>query len=104
MARAKQTLGIIVNSDRYFDFVTSLAEAATGCGKVVHMHLLDTGCRFALTDACRRLSRRIRITVCAQSAEKMSPETGGGDLHGLQLAPPQELTRLLKQCDRHVVF
>ena len=104
MTNTKQILGIIVNSSRYFDFVANLAEAAAGSGKAVHIHLLGAGCGFALTDACRRLSRQARITVCSQSAAKMAPVIGCGDMNELCLVPPQELTRLLKQCDRHVVF
>jgi len=51
MAQAEDTLGIIVNSDRYFDFVTHLAEAAAEHDKSVHIHLVGAGCQFAVTDA-----------------------------------------------------
>ena len=97
---AKDTLGIIVNSNRYFEFVSNLAEAAADHDKVVKIHLLGAGCQFAATDACMRLRRRTRITMCAKSAGQISQ----GAKEHIPLVPPQELTRLLEQCDRYVVF
>jgi len=48
---AKDTLGIIVNSNRYFDFVIKLAEAAADNQKQVRMHLVGAGCEFVKTEA-----------------------------------------------------
>ena len=104
MAQAKDTLGIIVNSDRYFDFVTHLAKAAAEHDKSVHIHLVGSGCRFAVTDACLQLSDRAQITMCAKSSKKMEQMLGQETKERIPLVPPQGLTMLLKQCDRHVVF
>ena len=104
MMHVKDTLGIVVNSNRYFDFVTHLAEAAADHDKTVHIHLLGDGCEFATTEACIRLSRQARITMCAKSARQIVQEDVERVKDGISLVPPQELTRLLKQCDRYVVF
>lgn len=101
---AKDTLGIIVNSNRYFDFVVNLAEAAADHDKAVQIHLLGDGCQFATTEACTRLSHRARITMCAKSACQMTPGAAEGVKDRIPLVPPQELTKLLKQCERYVVF
>ena len=101
---AKDILGIIVNSNRYFDFVANLAEAAADHDKVVHIHLLGDGCEFASTEACARLRLQARITMCAKSACQVAKGVVEGVQGDIPLVPPQELTRLLKQCCRYVVF
>ncbi|MEN8245999.1 MAG: hypothetical protein ABFS43_13985 [Thermodesulfobacteriota bacterium] len=100
----KDTLGIIVNSNRYFDFITHLAEAAADHDKAVRIHLLGDGCEFVITDACTRLSRRARVTMCEKSARQMAQGVLEGVKDRILLVPPQELTRLLQQCGRYVVF
>ncbi|MEK6194129.1 MAG: hypothetical protein N2F24_07875 [Deltaproteobacteria bacterium] len=104
MMHVKETLGIVVNSNRYFDFVTHLAKAAVDHDKAVHMHLLGEGCEFAATKACKRLSYQARITMCAKSARQMVQKDLERVKDRISLVPPQELTKLLEQCDRHVVF
>ena len=100
----KDTLGIVVNSNRYFNFVTHLAEAAADHDKVVRIHLLGEGCEFVITDACMRLSHRARVSMCTKSAEKLIPMDGELLNEHISLVSPQELTLLLQQCDRYVVF
>ncbi len=68
--RAEKTLGIIVNSNRYFGFVEKLADAALDQEKQVRIHLLGLGCEFIKTDACRRLSRLTRMTLCVLTAQQ----------------------------------
>lgn len=102
--QTKGTLGIIVNSNKYFEFVVLLAQAAADQDTAVHIHLLGSGCQFALTDACMRISRQVRITMCATSADKMAQGAAEAANGRISLVPPRELTRLLEQCDRHVVF
>lgn len=104
MMHVKDTLGIVVNSNRYFDFVVNLAEAAAEHDKVVHIHLLGAGCEFIITDGCMRLSRWVQITMCSKSAQQIVQEEAERVKDRICMVPPQELTRLLKQCDRYVVF
>ena len=102
--QAKATLGIIVNSNRYFAFVDKLAEAALAKGKQVCIHLVGSGCEFIGTEACARLSAKARCTVCAASLEKMGAGGAAGIPAGVSPVPPQALTRILKACQRCVVF
>ena len=104
MAQAKHTLGIIVNSNRYFDYVTHLAEAAAAHGKTVYIHLLGAGCQYAATDACMQLNDLAQITMCAKSSQKLEQVFVERVAAHIPLVPAQTLTRLLEQCDRHVVF
>lgn len=104
MMQAGNTLGIIVNSNRYFEFVTQLAEAAVALDKAVRIHLLGDGCEFATTEACTLLSRQTQITMCEKSAQKMTQCIGNRAKSHITLVPQQAWTRLLKQCVRHVVF
>jgi len=101
---AKDTLGIIVNSNRYFDFVMKLAEAAADNQKQVRMHLVGAGCEFVKTEACIHLSRRVPITLCAASAKTMAAQDVDRLPERIALVPSQALMRILEQCDRHVVF
>ena len=98
------TLGIIVNSNRYFESVAQLAEAAVEHDKTVCIHLLGEGCEFVTTEACARLSLVGRITMCAKSAQKMVQKIGERAKNRITLVPRQGMTRLLEECDRHVVF
>jgi len=104
MAQAKHTLGIIVNSNQYFDYVTHLAEAAAAHGKTVCIHLLGAGCQYAATDACMQLNDLAQITMCAKSTQEMEHVFAKRIAGRIPLVPPETLTRLLEQCDRHVVF
>ena len=104
VTHTKDMLGIIVNSNRYFEFVTRLAEAAAEHDKAVRIHLLGDGCEFVTTEACTRLSRQTRITMCAKSAGRLTQGIEKEANERIALVPPQELTRLLQQCDRYVVF
>lgn len=104
MGHTKDTLGIIVNSNRYFEFVSLLAEAAVDLNKSVHIHMVGAGCQFAGTEACKRLRHKARITMCAQSVRRMPRGVDEGLKKHVSLVPAKDLTRLLTHCDRHVVF
>jgi hypothetical protein len=102
--RAKNRLGIIVNSNRYFGFVEKLADAALGQEKQVRIHLMGSGCEFIKTGACKRLSRVVQVTLCALTAQQHAGRPSGHFQHGVAVVPPQELSVVLKDCNRYVVF
>jgi hypothetical protein len=99
--RAEKTLGIIVNSNRYFGFVEKLADAALDQEKQVRIHLLGSGCEFIKTDACRRLSR---LTLCVLTAQQNTVKPFDYHQPGVAVVPPQELSLILQDCYRYVVF
>lgn len=102
--REKQTLGIIVNSNRYFGFVTNLADAALDKERQVRIHLLGKGWEFIKTDACPRLSRLTRITLCELSAQQNASQYTHHIQRRIFIVPPQELSIILRDCYRYVVF
>lgn len=102
--RAENRLGIIVNSNRYFGFVEKLADAALGQKKQVRIHLMGSGCEFIKTEACTRLSRLVRMTLCALTAQQHAGRPSDHFQRGVVVVPPQELSVVLKDCKRYVVF
>jgi hypothetical protein len=100
----KQTLGIIINSNRYFSYVMKLADASMDKGKQVRIHMLGSGCEFIKTDACTRLSRLCQMTLCALTEQQNAVKTF--DLHhpGVAVVPPQALSLIIQDCHRYVVF
>ena len=102
--RSENRLGIIVNSNRYFGFVEKLADAALGQEKQVRIHLLGSGCEFIKTDACTRLSRLARVTMCAHTIQENAGKFFGHSQRGVVVVPPHELSLILKDCNRYVVF
>ena len=102
--RAENRLGIIVNSNRYFGFVEKLADAALAQEKQVRIHLLGSGCEFIKTDACTRLSRLVQMTLCSFTAKQDAEKHFDHHQRGVVVVPPQELSLILKDCHRYVVF
>ncbi len=102
--RAEKRLGIIVNSNRYFGFVEKLADAALGQEKQVRIHLLGSGCEFIKTDACTRLSRLVQMTLCALTAQQTAAKHFDHHQRGVVVVPPRELSVILQDCYRYVVF
>ena len=98
------TLGIVVNSNRYFGFVTKLTDAALGKGKRVRIHLLGSGWEFIKTDACKRLGHLTQISLCEFSAQQDASQHLNDIEPCISLVPPQALSMILQGCDRHVVF
>ena len=101
---AQNTLGLVVNSNRYFDYVVKLADAAMSKGKRVCIHLVGSGTDFVNTEAFARLSRVARISLCAASVQGPASREVERVRGRIRVVPPQELTRILKGCYRYVVF
>ena len=102
--RAENRLGIIVNSNRYFGFVEKLADAALAQKKQVWIHLLGSGCEFIKTDACMRLSRLVRMTLCPFTAKQDAEKHFDHRRRDVAVVPAQALSFMLKDCYRYVVF
>ena len=100
----KNTLGIIVNSDRFFDQVTHLADAAIQEKKIVRMHLLGPGWAYIHTTAFNRLRKVVRMSLCALSARQYASQSDDILDHRIPVVHPKELSNILKECYRYVVF
>ena len=101
---SKNTLGIVVNSNRYFEFVTQMTDAALGRDKQVRICLLGSGIEYTRTNAYARLSRKIRVSLCGDRGQTTACLAGSKPGGYGNLVPLRELTSILQNCDRYVVF
>ena len=99
-----KTLGILVNSDRYFDQVEKLTHAALQKGKRVRIHLWGDGLAMIGTKLFERLSQRVRITVCSESALGFSTGERGELTKKVEMISPGEMASAFQECHRHLVF
>jgi hypothetical protein len=103
MSQTGQVLGILVNSDKYFEHVLKLAEAATASGKKVRVHVLDKGLGLFCAGQFAPLSRLAQITVCGDLAASASraplqlPDT-------VKIVSARRVADLMRGFDRTVVF
>jgi len=100
----KNTLGIVVNSNRFFDQVTQLAEAALQDQKIVRVHLLGPGWAYIQTEAYMRLHKAVHISICAISARHYAAQHIDTTDPYLSVVHPKKLSKILQDCHRHVVF
>ena len=99
------TLGILVNSNRHFDFVVKLSEAAASKGIGVMVHILGQGVAgINNADVLAALSRIAQVSVCAASMRQFARQTAVKMPKAVMISPPGQLARILSRCDRHVVF
>ena len=63
-------LSILVQSDRHFDFVENLTEAALEKGKQVKIHILGDGVAFINSITFAHLIHMAQISICSDSFNK----------------------------------
>lgn len=102
--KPNNTLGIIVNSNRYFNYVTHLADAAVQEQKIVRMHLLGPGWAYIQTTAFNRLRKVVQISLCALSARQYASRQVELSNQGITVVQPGKLSKILKECHRYVVL
>ena len=102
--KPNNTLGIVVNSNRYFNYVTHLADAALQDQKDVRVHLMGPGSAYIQTKDCKRLSKTVSITLCMTSARWFAREKLEKFNNIITLVHPGELSKILGNCTRYVVF
>ena len=102
--KTNNTLGILVNSNRFFDQVSQLTDAALQDKKIVWMHLLGPGWAYIHTTAYKRLRKAVRISLCAISARQYAVPHVDLINKGISVVHPRELSKILKDCYRYVVF
>jgi hypothetical protein len=99
-----QILGILVNSDKYFDYVLKLAQAATNGGKLVRIHVLDKGFGLFSAREFPALKRLANVTACAAGMASTAGEKPILLPQTVAAVPPERLTDILMEFDRTVVF
>jgi hypothetical protein len=100
----RNALGIIVNSDRYFGFVTGLADAALNNEIPVRIHLLGPGWAYINTISYPRLSGLAQMSLCALSAQQYASQHVDNIENIISVVPPGDLSAVLQNCYRYVVF
>ena len=99
-----ETLGILVNSNQYFDFVLKLAEAATAKGKHVKIHLQGPGLDLIDSDSFEHLIDIAGISISAAGMCSSARAIQHKFTKSLNVVTPKNLRCLLSECKRHVVF
>lgn len=104
MNDSNNILGVLVNSDEYFDYVLKLTAAATAKGKEVRIHLLDKGLGLLFSEVFAPLNRLARITACAEGMRAVAPDAPLCVPGSVKMISPLQLALILKGVDRTVVF
>ena len=99
-----ETLGILVNSNQYFDFVLKLAEAATAKGKHVNIHLQGPGLDLIDSDSFEHLLNIAGISISATGLRCSARTIQHKFPKSLNVVTPKKLNSMLNECKRHVVF
>lgn len=98
------TLGILVNSDKHFDFVYHLATAARKKGIETHIFFTGQGVLLTQDSAFERLAGLARLKVCEVSFRAFDLK---GDVPGVgfkDFATQAINAEMVAQCDRYVVM
>ncbi len=99
-----QSLGILVSSDRFMDYVLRLTEAAYEKGKEVHIFFTGTGVRLTQRPEFQRLVGKAKMALCDVSFRALGLS---GDVPGLgfkDFATQAKNAEIVKNCDRYVVL
>ena len=104
MSESGRTLGILVNSDKYFEYVLKLAEAATAKGRQVRILVLGKGVRLFATDEFARLSRMAQITAGATDRGNLGFQETDPLPDTVTVVSAQKFMDVLGEFDRTVVF
>lgn len=99
-----KTLGILITSDRFLEYVVPLVEAAKAKGLMVHIHLTGSGVRLTQSNDYANLAQKTQITICQDSAASYQIKDKLKAGHGELLARPDQMSRMINRCYRHVVL
>ena len=99
-----KTLGIVIASDRYPQYVGPMIQAAHAKGVAVHVHLTGTGVRLIQSLSLDALADVAQITICRSSADTQQMPAQLQLRYSQMMARSDEMVRLIDECDRHVVL
>ncbi len=98
------TLGILVSSDKYMDYVVNLTNAAYAKGKDVRIFFTGDGVMLTQSPKFEKLVGKAEISVCDVSFRAKGLK---GDVPGLgfkDFATQARNAEMLAECERYVVF
>lgn len=99
-----QKLGIMVGTDKYFDYVINLTEAAHEKGKTVEIFFTGMGVKLTRHADFEKLVGKAKLSVCDVSFRGYGLT---GDVPGVgfkDFATQARNAEMLNECDRYVVF
>lgn len=99
-----KTLGIVITTDRYPQYIDSMVRAAHAKGVTVHVHLTGVGVRLIQYLAFDALSELAQITICRRSADTEQLSVQLQMRYAQMLTAADEMLRLINECDRHLVL
>lgn len=97
----QEILGLLVNSDKHFDWVMSLSGAASGKGKAVKIHMVSAGVALINFRGYALLTRMASLTICAASLAKWDPQKRFVVPDGTVIVPPKRLVTFFQVCGRY---
>lgn len=101
------TLGILITSEKYFDQVSHLAEAACAEGKDVRIVFSGTGVLSTLRPEFEALAKKVKISICDVSFRAYGLDAKKRKISGLSresLASQGQNAEMLLKTDRCLVF
>ena len=99
-----KTLGILITSDRYPQYIGPMVRAAHAKGLAVHMHLTGPGVRLIKSIDLDTLTELARITICRYSTDVHQVTDRLRKRYEQMMTRTEEMMRLIDNCDRHVVL
>lgn len=97
-------LSILVKSDRHFDFVEKLAEAAFQKKREVKIHMMGAGVALLQENPFVRLVEVAQVSICGDSIGKLRVTNIPPIPDSVQIVPPEQLFKIIEWSDRNVVF
>lgn len=99
-----KTLGIVIASDRYPQYIGPMVRAAHAKGIAVHVHLTGIGVRLIQSIEIDALADVAQITICRSSADTQQIPALLQMRYSQMLTRSDGMVRLINDCDRHVVL
>lgn len=97
-------LSILVKSDRHFDFVEKLTEAAFQKKREVKIHIMGDGVALLWGNPFIRLTGIAQISICGDSVDKLHTDKITPIPESIQIVTPEQISRIIEWSDRSVVF
>ncbi len=97
-------LSILVKSDRHFDFVEKLTEAAFQKRREVKIHMMGAGVALLWANPFSRLAEVAQISICDDSFDKFHANKIPPIPESVQIVPPEQISKIIEWSDRNVVF
>jgi hypothetical protein len=101
---AMRSLGMLITSDRYFNYVAGIVTAAHAKGLAVYLYLTGTALYLIDLPEFSSIWKKAERVVSLENVTPPAAGRTGTDARSLPAADSEDLSRLLGACDRHIVL